>query len=81
MMKTYLFEDGKELQFKSLGHALKYNTRIVMNKKDFKIWLINHDYTVKTLSEAFGITEKTIYNYQSTRFPKWFILALKGLEN
>ena len=28
-MKTYLFEDGKELKFKSLGHALEYNTRIV----------------------------------------------------
>ena len=52
-----------------------------MNKKDFKIWLINHDYTIKTLSETLGITEKTIYNYQSTRFPKWFKLALKGLEH
>lgn len=51
-----------------------------MDKKDFKIWLINHDHTIKTLSEALGITEKTIYNYQSTRFPKWFRLALKGLE-
>ena len=32
-MKTYEFENGKELQFKSLGHALEYahknNTRIV----------------------------------------------------
>lgn len=32
-MKTYLFENGKELQFKSLGHALEWahknNTRIV----------------------------------------------------
>lgn len=32
-MKTYLFENGKELQFKSLGYALewahKHNTRIV----------------------------------------------------
>ena len=53
---------------------------MIMNKKDFKIWLINHDYTIKTLSEALGITEKTIYNYQSTRFPKWFKLALNGLE-
>ena len=53
---------------------------INMNKKDFKIWLINHDYTIKTLSETLGITEKTIYNYQLTRFPRWFKLALKGLE-
>ena len=32
-MKTYLFENGKELQFESLGYALewahKHNTRIV----------------------------------------------------
>ena len=52
-----------------------------MTTKEFKIWLIANDHTIKTLSEALGITEKTIYNYQSTRFPKWFTLALKGLEN
>ena len=51
-----------------------------MYKKDFKIWLITNDYTIKTLSETLGITEKTIYNYQATRFPRWFKLALKGLE-
>ena len=32
-MNTYIFENGKELQFKSLGHALEYahknNTRIL----------------------------------------------------
>ena len=52
-----------------------------MTKKEFKLWLINHDYTLKTIAEVFGITEKTIYNYQATRFPKWFIWALKGLES
>ena len=48
----------------------------IMTTKDFKIWLITNDYTIKTLSVALGITEKTIYNYQSTRFPKLFKLAL-----
>ena len=51
-----------------------------MTKQQFKIWLITNDYTIKRLAEILGITEKTIYNYQSTRFPRWFKLALKGLE-
>ena len=52
-----------------------------MNKKDFKIWLINHGYTVNSLAKRLQITEKTIYNYQNTRFPELFITALKGLEH
>ena len=52
-----------------------------MTKRDFKIWLATHGYTVKRLAERLCITEVTIYNYQKQRFPELFRMALKGLEH
>ena len=52
-----------------------------MTKKQFKIWLIQHDYTLDSLAAELSITRRTIDNYQaSERFPRVFELALKALE-
>lgn len=52
-----------------------------MTTKEFKIWLIENGYTVERLAKRVGKSTKTIYQYQANeRFPKIFVLALKGLE-
>lgn len=52
-----------------------------MTVKQFKIWLIQNDYTIDALAEALGISTTTIYTYQRQgKFPRVFVLALQGLE-
>lgn len=52
-----------------------------MTVKEFKIWLIQNDYTIDALAEALGISTTTVYTYQRQgKFPRVFVLALKGLE-
>lgn len=52
-----------------------------MTVKQFKIWLINNNYTQETLARRLGITTRTITNYiTNERFPVVFTIALKGLE-
>lgn len=51
-----------------------------MTKKEFEIWLIQHDYTHDTLAARLGLTSRTIVRYKSERFPKMFLLALAELE-
>lgn len=52
-----------------------------MNKKQFKIWLIENDFNQITLSKKLGLTPTTIGNYvRADRFPVVFQLALKTLE-
>lgn len=52
-----------------------------MTKKEFKIWLIQNDYTQSSLASALRISERTIIQYnQNGRYPWLFQLALKGLE-
>ncbi len=52
-----------------------------MTKKEFKIWLVTHDYTQKSLADTLKITDRTISNYVSNdRFPRIFVLALNSLS-
>ena len=51
-----------------------------MTKQQFKIWLVTHGYTQKSLAKALEITEPTITTYnRNNRYPRIFVLALKGL--
>ena len=53
-----------------------------MTDKQFKIWLINNDLNQKQLAKKLQVTDRTITNYKkSSRFPKIFLYALKGIEN
>lgn len=52
-----------------------------MNNRNFAIWLATHGYTQRRLAAELGINEDSITNYKKRqRFPKWFSLALKGIE-
>lgn len=52
-----------------------------MTNKDFKLWLINNNYTQKTLAEKLHINAQTISGYnRNGRYPVLFQYALKGLE-
>lgn len=52
-----------------------------MTVKEFKIWLIQNDYTIDALADALNISTTTIYTYQRQgKFPRVFVLALQGLE-
>lgn len=52
-----------------------------MTKKDFSIWLIQHELTQKQLADLMGISAQTITNYKNSSFPAIFLLALKQVEN
>lgn len=52
-----------------------------MTNHKFEIWLATWRYNQKQIAEEFGISADTISNYKrNEHYPKWFALALKGLE-
>jgi len=54
---------------------------MTMNKRAFKIWLLQHGYTQITLGEKLGIGQSTITTYnKNERYPIMFVWALRGLE-
>lgn len=50
-----------------------------MDNKQFSLWLVDNEIRIKDLASLLGVTERTISNYRTNRFPKWFSLALDGL--
>lgn len=53
-----------------------------MNNHAFEIWLAVNRYTQRQLAIELGVTPDTITNWKrNEHYPKWFTLALKGLEN
>lgn len=54
---------------------------MTMTKREFKIWLLQHGYTQKTLAHKLGLSDVTISTYnKNERYPIMFILSLKYLE-
>lgn len=52
-----------------------------MNNRKFAIWLATNGYTQRRLADELGLNGDTLTNYKKReRFPKWFALALKGIE-
>ena len=61
--------------------AKKLNRSMAMTNHEFEIWLATWRYKQKQVAEELGITADTICNFKKReRYPKWFALALKGLE-
>ena len=52
-----------------------------LTKKEFKIWLLQNNYTQKTLAKKLGLSDVTICTYnKNERYPKMFVMSLKYLE-
>lgn len=52
-----------------------------MDKKQFKIWLINNNHTRASLASYLDLHINTIANYcKNDRFPKPFVMALGLIE-
>jgi len=52
-----------------------------MTVKEFNIWLATNEYNQQELASVMGINRQTITGYKNNgRFPKLFVLALRGLE-
>lgn len=52
-----------------------------MTNHHFAIWLATWQYTQRQVADEFGITEQTLSTYKrNENYPKWFVLALRGLE-
>lgn len=63
-----------------LAVIAKYQGKIMTNHQ-FAIWLATWQYTQRQVADEFGITEQTITMYKrNENYPKWFVLALRGLE-
>ena len=52
-----------------------------MTVREFKVWLVNNDYTQSALADKLNVSANTITTYvKNESFPVVFILALRGLE-
>ena len=52
-----------------------------MTNHQFAIWLATWKYTQRQVADKLGITERTLSTYKrNENYPKWFVLALRGLE-
>ena len=66
-------EEGRTLIAKYQGE--------IMTNHQFAIWLATWQCTQRQVAYELGITEQTLSAYKrNENYPKWFVLALRGLE-
>ena len=52
-----------------------------MTNHQFAVWRAIWQYTQRQVADELGISEQTLCSYKrNENYPKWFVLALRGLE-